>query len=548
MQKDQNIKHSAEHETADSDTGAKPESPRNAYARVSGAQVTEHLESTQIGKFSTKGGTGFAAEDANALNDQLHGHKVDRVGINNAKNGADRIVDGQPIQTKYFDSASRTVRDAFGADGNYRYGKMQLEVPSDQYEDALKLIRKRIEDGKVPGVQNPDEAIELVKKGSVTYKQARNIARAGNIDSLKYDAANSAVTSAYAFAIGFAFNYATAIWNGEDPKGALRSAVVSGVQASGTAFITSVVSSQLLRTQTARAATIIAKAGVKSAANTRVGKVVIEKVASASLGKSVHGIAAVNHVSKLLRSNVITGAVTVGVITLPDLYRASISKNTSWAQVGKNLVVNASGVAAGTAGWMGGAAAGAALGSVVPILGTAAGGVAGGILGAIGAGFGGSAASKYAMDYLVDDDAKEMSVIAKNELPLVAFDYLLTEDEFNKYATQAYEALSANFLKDMYAAKDRIRFVADKFENIACTIVKTRPVVVMPSDEKVREFIDQMIADAADLEVVQDEDSPSAPGPYIPNFTFYIEQKNAEKLEPISLRKHKSGFLGKIFN
>ena len=545
MQKDKENANSSKHDTKDGDTGDWHVNLRNAYAGVSGAQAADYLESTQIGKFSTKGGTGFAAEDANALNDQLRGHKVDRVGINNAKDGADRIVDGQPIQTKYFDSASQTVRDAFGADGNYRYGKMQLEVPSDQYEDALKLMRKRIEDGKVLGVQNPDEAIELVKKGSVTYKQARNIARAGNIDSLKYDAKNSAVTSGYAFAIGFAFNYATAIWNGEDPKDALKSAVASGIQASGTAFITSVVSSQLLRTQTARAATIIAREGVKSAAKTKVGKVLIEKVASASLGKSVHGAAAVNHVSKLLRSNVITGAVTVGVLTLPDLYRASISKNISWAQVGKNLVVNISGVAAGTAGWAGGMAAGAALGSVLPVLGTVAGGVVGGILGAMGAGLGGSAASKYAMDYLVDDDAKEMGEIAKNELPLVAFDYLLTEDEFNKYTTQAFEALSQDFLKDMYAAKDRRRFIADKFDKIAQAIVKARQVIVMPSDEKVREFIAQMVADAADLKDVSDENSILDSDPNTPNFVFYGQQKILEKLVPVTVKESKGGLLGK---
>lgn len=517
-------------------------SAHNAYSYISGAQVAEHLESTQIGKFSTKGGTGFAAEDANALNDQLRGRKVERVGIDNAKDGADRIVNGQPIQTKYFDTAGRSVGDAFGADGNYRYGKMQLEVPSDQYEEALRLMRKRITDGKVPGVSNPDAALDLVKKGSVTYKQARNIARAGNIDSLTYDAKNGAVTSGYAFAIGFMFNYASAIWSGEDPKGALKSAVYAGMEASGTAFITSVVSSQLLRTQTARAGTILAREGVKSAAKTKVGKIAIEKIASASLGKAVYGAAAVNHVSKLLRSNAITGAVTVSVLTLPDLYRASISKNTSWAQVGKNLVVNASGVAAGTAGWMGGSIAGAALGSVVPVLGTAAGALVGGIVGALGAGMGGSAATKYAMDYLVEDDAKEMCAIVEAELPIVAFDYLLTVDEFNGFAEQAYKQLSPNLLKVMYASKDRKKFVSDKFASLAETIAKKRPKVEVPSDAKVRAFIDEMIATASELEDDVEDRVEYDPASYVPNFITATHAHQAT-LEPLTIKTT----LGRIF-
>jgi hypothetical protein len=492
---------------------------RKAYSSVSGAQVAEHLESTHIGKFSTPGGTGFAAEDANSLNDQFRGRKVERVGVDNAKDGADRIVNGQPIQTKYFDTARKTVGAAFGEDGNYRYKKMQLEVPGDQYEEALKLMRKRIADGKVPGVSNPDEALDLVKKGSVTYKQARNIARAGNIDSLKFDAKNGAVTSGYAFAIGFTFNYASAMWNREDPKGALRSAVHAGMEASATAFITSVVSSQLLRTQTARAGTILIRGGLKTAVKSKAGKVAIEKIASASLGKTVHGAAAVNHVSKLLRSNAITGAVTVTVLTLPDLYRASISKNTSWAQVGKNLVINASGVAAGTAGWMGGAVAGAAIGSAVPIVGTAIGAVAGGIIGAVGAGCGGSAVAKYAMDYLIEDDAKEMCTIVEDELPIVAFDYLLTVDEFEGFAEQAYKQLSPGFLKDMYASKDREKFVADKFESLAEAIAKNRPRVDVPSEAKVREFIDEMLATAAKM-----SDDLENQTEYAPNFIIVTDK------------------------
>lgn len=52
-------------------------------------------------KFHARQGHGFAAERANNLYDKLTGHKAEIVGDDNALNGADRIVDGIEIQSKY---------------------------------------------------------------------------------------------------------------------------------------------------------------------------------------------------------------------------------------------------------------------------------------------------------------------------------------------------------------------------------------------------------------------------------------------------------------
>lgn len=112
-----------------------------------------------------------------------------------------------------------------------------------------------------------------------------------------------------------------------------------------------------------------------------------------SLGKAVYGSAAVNHVAKLLRTNVVTSAVTTVVISAPDFYRAAISGSVSWAQFSKNLMVNGAGVAGGAGGWMGGAAVGAAVGSAFPVVGTAIGGFVGGMLGTMASGAAASAGS-----------------------------------------------------------------------------------------------------------------------------------------------------------
>ncbi len=105
--------------------------------------------------------------------------------------------------------------------GLYRYKNMQLEVPKDQYEQAVEAMRKKIQEGKVPGVTDPDEAVKIVKKGSVTYQQAKNIAKAGNIDSLIFDVKTQSIAGLYGFGISFMIQYASCLWSGMKPKEAV---------------------------------------------------------------------------------------------------------------------------------------------------------------------------------------------------------------------------------------------------------------------------------------------------------------------------------------
>ena len=150
---------------------------------VGAIKITQNIEfETQLMKAHTKGGLGFMAEDANSLHDRWQCKQVEDIGRNNEKNGADRIVDGIYIQTKYYDTPVKTINSAFDVEtGMYRYyqksdGKpMLLEVPKDQYEQAVNLMREKIKEGKVAGVTDPEEAQTLVKAGCVTFKQARNM-------------------------------------------------------------------------------------------------------------------------------------------------------------------------------------------------------------------------------------------------------------------------------------------------------------------------------------------------------------------------------------
>lgn len=82
-----------------------------AAGMAEGVSMFERM--SQHDKYHSMQGHGFAAEDANALNDMFQGKKVDKVGTSNALNGADRIVDGVQIQVKYCQSAEATVNSLF---------------------------------------------------------------------------------------------------------------------------------------------------------------------------------------------------------------------------------------------------------------------------------------------------------------------------------------------------------------------------------------------------------------------------------------------------
>ena len=204
-----------------------------------------------IEKFHASQGHGFAAEQANNLIDLLHGKDATVVGGDNAKDGADRLVNGQLIQTKYCKNASESIKAGFDKNG-YRYydadGKaMQIEVPKDQYDEAVKEMAKRIEAGQVRGYSDPKDAVKLVRKGNITYKQAVNVAKAGTVESITFDAVHSTVIGLSAFGISTVVTYAKAVWDGKPADVALETSLCAGLKMGGIAFCSSLLAAQITR-------------------------------------------------------------------------------------------------------------------------------------------------------------------------------------------------------------------------------------------------------------------------------------------------------------
>ena len=414
-------------------------------------------------KFHGERGHGFAAESANDLYDRMTGKDAKIVGGDNAKDGADRIVNGTNIQSKYCSSGSKCIQECF-RDGKFRYynpdgSPMQIEVPSDKYDDAVKAMQNRIDRGEIRGVRN---AKDIVRKGHFTYEQAKNIAKAGTIDSLKYDAVNGISVAATSGGISAAITFAVATWNGKNFDEALEEAVNAGLKVGGMAWASSVLVGQMtkagLNTLLVEPSKfLVQKMGTKAA----------QQLVNAFRSTPIYGGAAINSAAKLLRGNAVTGIATIAIMSAGDvvnIFRGRISG----AQLFKNVVNTGAGVGGGMAGF--------AIGTVI----------AGPIGGFIGAFLSGSAAgevSKAVTDELIEDDSKEMLRILESEFKDVANDYLLNKSEGEKVADRLKEKLDGDRLKDMYAASNRYSFARNLLESCTEPVVRSRKKIYLPSSE-----------------------------------------------------------------
>lgn len=428
----------------------------------------------------------FAAERGNNLIDSLKGANTYVVGDNNVKNGPDRMIINRSgnitwIQDKYYSTASQSVNAAFDdVTGIYRYVNadgtpMKLEVPSDQYDKAVKIMREKIQNGSVANVTNPDEAVNIVKKGGLSYKQAVNLAKAGTVESLAYDSVNGVVSAGYAAGISFAIDYTCCILNDIDSKTALKNAGINGLKTGGTVFATYVISSQLAKTGLTNALVPTSEA-IAKALGKDVCEAILLKTGVNTAGMSTATIT--TNTAKVLSKELIADGVLIVVLTgkdVSELFRGRISKE----EMLKNLSVSVIGVAMGTVGSYGGAAVGT---WVAPGAGTAIGKVVGGIL----AGSLSSFAAEKIIGHFYESDAEEMYNIIYDEFLQLCDDYLVSETEAKTLTDSLESKLLGDTLKDMYASEDRKKFANELLDPLFLEMAKNREKISIPSEEELR--------------------------------------------------------------
>lgn len=444
-----------------------------------------------------KTGHGWAAERGNNLIDNIRGffkgeHSI-VTGDNNVLNGPDRvtykIINGEKvivnqIQTKYYSTAARTVDACFNESG-YRYVDadgmpMTLEVPSDQYDTAVKLMEKRIQNNEVRNVDPADTemAKKIVKKGNLSYVQAKHLAKAGTIESLKYDSLHACIYATSALGISAVVEFAFSIWAGEPVEKAIRNSIECGLRTGGITFIVSVLSSQLLKTGLNSALVPVSNSIVKMM-GTKVTHAIINAFRPAS--NAIYGAAAQRAAAKLLRGNIVTMAISFAVMTSLDIAEI-IQGRISWKQLAKNATSTAAGLAAGSIGYLGGAALVGT--SLFPGAGTIVGLIIGAALG-----WGASEGTKALTNLIAEDDAEEMIKIINEQFALIAEEYFLTEEEVNRSIENLQMLLSQDMLKQMYQYGNHKAFARQLIEMSIDPVVTERQYIALPSDEEYTEVL-----------------------------------------------------------
>ena len=387
---------------------------------------------------NNKGGHGFAAEYANNTIDKLRYpfKKVELVGQGNELNGADRRVGNQLIQTKYYQDARQSVNAAFDSSNNgmYKYKDMQLEVPKDQYDTVLEIFGEKIRQGKVEGVTNPAEVKNIIRKGRITYDEAKNIAQSEKLTSLKYDAINGAINSLPSVSISFVIVFAQAKWSGVETKKAALMASKAG--------LTTLVMGTSIYVASKQFATMFTEPMKKIFGEKLTAEIVARRAAP---------------------------VISFAVIITPDIFDTLVGRISS-QQLLKNVAVAGGGMLAG-------AGAGAVGGAIAGPIGAFAGAIIGGIAGGIGA--------KAIADQFIEDDRVEMFAQLKEEFIDLVMIISLSQEEFNKIQEGVFNEQLEGLLKDMFQKKEGSRNYAKEFiESQVQSVIKDRKKV------ELREIID----------------------------------------------------------
>lgn len=489
-----------------------------AATGYAGVENTMHVD--RMNRFNSPKGSGIAAEQANHLGDKIRGRNAKILGDNNAKNGADRIVDGQLIQTKYCKTAVESVNAGFSK-GKYRYldangNPMQLEVPADQYEKAVERMAEKIKQGEVPNTTDPNDARKIIRKGHVTYKQARNIAKAGNIDSLMFDAIHGIVIAASAGSISTIVSFAQARWQGKSVQKSIDMAVYNGIQSGGIAFASSILTAQLTRTSLNK----VLISPMNYLVQLLPSKLRQTMVNVMRKNAPIYGAAASKNLAKLLRGNVIATISTTLVLSAPDIYRFA-SGRISGKQLFKNMMVRTSETFVVAVTFT------VTLPGLNLIVSSAADELA-------------RKGTKQLLDSFIEDDAVRMVEIINQTLVPLAEEYLLSEEELLIVINGLNIVLGENVLLAMFASSDEYQYANDLLITIIEDTVKWRTHITTPDtdalvDSVVRvvestlngeDLFEYLVSDSEDMAAISNELGAELPEDVAMKAEYVTKQRN----------------------
>lgn len=467
-------------------------------AAISAENIFADLEAIipeNYARVNSKHGHGEMAEESLTLLDKIQGKDAEVVGRTNEKNGADRIVNGVEIQTKYYKTGKRCINACFDkTTGKFRYinskgEPMMVEVPKDKYAEAINEFRNRIVEGKVPGVTNPNDASKYIKKGQLTYKQALKLCRPGTIESLTYDIATGAINCSFTFGISFLATYIFAYSKSENKKEAFNSAFLTAFQVFGLSFFAHILTQQIARTTLTKhlipfSNYIVQQMGYKSV------QTIVNAIRSMAGKSAISGATEMKQLSKILRSNTITTTFTFMVFSIPDTYNI-FRKRISSAQYTKNMLSLIGTMATASAGTLGTSLAATKIGAMAgttisPGIGTLigiSGGVAGGLIG--------GKVIKMLGNHIKEDDSIILSRLYNGIVVNMIYEYMLTESEVDMLI-EKFNVIKPKEFKELFAKVQAVDKQEELIENFIKhyfeEIVKNRTKIPLPKTEDLVDF------------------------------------------------------------
>lgn len=420
---------------------------------IAGASERQKIYSEMGNDMNMRQGHGYGAEYGNKTVDRILGKKVEGVqekeNGHHKLNGADKIVNGQKVQTKYCKSAADTYRAGF-KDSSHDYSGQLREVPRDQYDEIRKMLQKDIDDGKMNGIKPGTPAENFLKKGYFSYLQSRRIAAAGSIESVSVDLANGVITSMTSASISAIIIFASGIWQGKDVKEAAKDGIETAGRVIGKSAIIYTITMQVNRTNIWNYALNDTMANPINTVSEKVaGNIAESSLAKSSIGKKIH-------LDSIDSQKLTNGVVTVAVVFGPDICKVCMGK-ISVKQLAKNATAGAAGIA------------GMVIGNAVTA-GNPLGGMVGGAVG--------GAVGKKVMDNFIEDDAVAMFRVMKEEFLNVVMSSYLSQEEFEEVARRTiWDKKVSKELQNMYkkSKKGEHRAYANSLiEEVVIDVLKNR--------------------------------------------------------------------------
>jgi len=341
----------------------------------------------------------------------------------------------------------------------------------------------------VPGITDPEKAYEIIRRSKLTYKQARNLARAGTFESLTYDVVSGAINCSFVFGITVLVTFGFAYAQSKDFKKSMKVAACAGLQTFGLSLASQILSTQLARTGFSKMLMPASDFIVQ-----KLGPQAVQKIINsfrALMGKKpIYGAAAAGSLSKALRTNAVTAGIAFVVCSVPDTFRLARSRMSAGQYFTNmaNLITSMIGGVAGAigTGFVVGKIA-AAKGTVVaPGIGTAAGFVVG-----TATGFAASLGTSAIIKQFREDDTTVLMRMFNAAVMNTCYDHLLDEKEIDAFLKRLSEdkdcaELLKTTMKKLYSSKTQYADLLALCDAAVAPVVAKRKVIVVsdePDDE-----------------------------------------------------------------